>query len=90
MGSTHWEARSAIVPIARKLLVAIWHVLTEQEADVNAELQAVTRKLLNWITHTGTTPGLSNELEEINYYGQTYRLSVKQQLLREAQKSKRG
>jgi transposase len=30
--------------------------------------------------------GLSEELEEIDYYGTTYRLSVRQKLLREAQK----
>jgi hypothetical protein len=30
--------------------------------------------------------GLSDELEEIHYYGTTYRLSVRQKLLREAQK----
>ena len=114
----HWKAQferltrrigkqKAIVAIARKLLVTVWHVLTEQEADTNAEAQAVSRKLMNWITHHGVTPGqhrdrllllyqyldqlgLSDELEEIHYYGSTYRLSVKQKLLREAQKSKRS
>jgi transposase len=29
----------------------------EPEADTNAQIEAVTRKLLNWISHTGTTPG---------------------------------
>jgi transposase len=100
----HWKAQferltrrigkqKAIVAIARKLLVAVWHVLTER--------QAVARKLMNWITHHGVIPGqhrdrllllyqhldelgLSEELEEIDYYGTTYRLSVRQQLLREA------
>jgi len=112
----HWQAQferltrrigkqKAIVAIARKLLVAVWHVLTEQEADTNAQAQAVARKLMNWITHHGVIPGqhrdrllllyqhldelgLSEELEEIDYYGTTYRLSVRQKLLREAQKSK--
>ena len=87
------------------MLVAVWHVLTEQEADTNAQAQAVARKLMNWITHHGVIPGqhrdrllllyqhldelgLSEELEEIDYYGTTYRLSVRQKLLREAQKSK--
>jgi transposase len=32
--------------------------------------------------------GLSQELEEVNYYGTTYRLSVRQKVLREAQKKK--
>jgi transposase len=112
----HWKAQferlsrrigkqKAIVAIARKLLVAVWHVLTEQQADCHADAQAIARKLMNWIAHAGVTPGqhrdrllllyqqldqlgLSEELEEINYYGTTYRLSVRQQLLREAQKRK--
>ena len=49
--------QKAIVAIARKLLVVIWHVLSQQEADCHAQVEAVTRKLLNWISHTGTTPG---------------------------------
>ena len=80
-------------------------VLTQQEADVNAEVQAVTRKRMNWIAHHGATPGkdrdrllplhqyldqpgLGNDLEEINYYCHTYRLSARQKLLRNAQKRK--
>ena len=43
--------------IARKLLVVIWHVLSQQEADCHAQVEAVTRKLLHWISQTGTTPG---------------------------------
>jgi transposase len=38
----------AIVGIARKLLVVIWHVLTEQVADRHAETSAVARKFLRW------------------------------------------
>ena len=64
----HWQAQferlsrrigkqKAIVAIARKLLVAIWHVLSQQEADCHAQVEAVTRKLLNWISHAGATPG---------------------------------
>src|SRR6266496_3164175 len=110
----HWKAQferltrrigkqKAIVAIARKLLVTVWHVLAEHQADTHAQTQAVARKLMNWITHAGVTPGqhrdrllllyqhldelgLSDELEEIHYYGTTYRLSVRQKLLREAQK----
>jgi len=113
---SHWKAQferlsarigkqKAIVAIARKLLVSIWHVLSQQEADSHAQIQAVTRKLMNWIAHTGATPGkkrdrllllyqyldqlgLSEEVEEINYYGQTYRLSLRQKLLRGAQQRK--
>lgn len=36
----------AIVAIARKLLVAIWHVLTHREADRHHEPALVARKLL--------------------------------------------
>ena len=46
-----------IVAIARKLLVVIWHVLSQQEADSHAQVEAVTRKLLHWMSCTGTTPG---------------------------------
>jgi transposase len=64
----HWKAQferlsrrigkqKAIVAIARKLLVAVWHVLAKLEADTNAQVEAVTRKLLNWISHAGATPG---------------------------------
>lgn len=64
----HWKAQferlaarigkqKAIVAIARKLLVVIWHVLSQQEADCHAQVEAVTRKLLHWISQTGTTPG---------------------------------
>jgi transposase len=96
-----------MVAIARKLLVVVWHVLTEQQADTNAQVQAVARKLMNWMSSHGIVPGqhrdrllllyqhldqlgLSEELEEIDYYGTTYRLSIKQKQLREAQKSKRS
>src|SRR5215472_16714281 len=64
----HWKAQferlaarigkqKAIVAMARKLLVAVWHVLAQQEADTSAQVEAVTRKLLNWISHAGATPG---------------------------------
>jgi transposase len=55
----HWRAElerleprlgrnKAIVAIARKLLVAVWHVLTEGCADRYAEPEHVARKLLNY------------------------------------------
>lgn len=55
----HWKAQfqrlavrigkgKAIVAIARKLLVVIWHVLTERVADRHAETPAVARKFLRW------------------------------------------
>jgi transposase len=38
----------AIVAIARKLLVAIWHILTECAADKHAEPVMVASKLMRW------------------------------------------
>jgi hypothetical protein len=38
----------AIVAIARKLLVAVWHVLTERAADRNAVPEMVALKLMIW------------------------------------------
>jgi transposase len=38
----------AVVAIARRLLVAIWHVLTEQAADRHADEKMVATKLMRW------------------------------------------
>lgn len=38
----------AIVAIARKLLVAVWHILAERAADHQAELVMVASKLMRW------------------------------------------
>jgi transposase len=38
----------AVVAIARRLLVAIWHVLAERAADKHAEPQMVATKLMRW------------------------------------------
>lgn len=57
--SPHWKAvferlaermakPKAIVVIARKLLVAVWHVLTEQVADRQVEPERVAKKFLEW------------------------------------------
>jgi transposase len=62
----HWQAElarleprlgrnKAIVAIARKLLVAVWHVLTNREADRFAEPERVARKLLNYTYKVGRT-----------------------------------
>jgi transposase len=62
--SMHWRTRferlaerigepKAIIAIARKLLVVIWHVLSAQMADHDADASAVTRKLLRWGTQAG-------------------------------------
>ena len=60
----HWQAElarleprlgrnKAIVAIARKLLVAVWHVLTLETADRFAEPDRVARKLLNFTYTVG-------------------------------------
>jgi len=60
----HWQAEltrlqprlgrnKAIVAIARKLLVAVWHVLTQQRADRFADPARVARKLLNYTYKVG-------------------------------------
>jgi hypothetical protein len=43
--------QKAVVAIARKLLVVVWHVLTKEEADRHADPDQVARKLL-WHTYT--------------------------------------
>ena len=40
--------RKAIVAIARKLLVAVWHVLTKQVADCHADPVRVAGTFLRW------------------------------------------
>jgi transposase len=47
----------AIVAIARKLLVAVCHVLSRQCTDLHADVQAVARTLLRWTAPCGITPG---------------------------------
>jgi len=60
----HWQAvlarleprlgrNKAIVAIARKLLVAVWHVLTKQSADRFAESDRVARKLAQFSARLG-------------------------------------
>ena len=48
----------AIVAIARKLLVAVWHVLNRKSADLHADVQAVARTLHSFPARCGTTRGL--------------------------------
>ena len=95
--------KKRLLPLLENCSWRVWHVLSQQEADCHAQVEAVTRKLLNWISHTGATPGkkrdrllllyqyldqlgLSEEVEEVNYHGATYRLSLRQKALREALK----
>jgi len=46
--SRRMPANKAIVAIARKLLIAVWHVLSEFVADKHAEPQMVATKLMRW------------------------------------------
>jgi len=46
--SRHMPENKAIVAIARKLLVAIWYVLSRRTADRNADPVRVATKLMRW------------------------------------------
>lgn len=46
--------QKAIVAIARKLLVVVWHVLAYQQADRQADPEKVARYFLNWGRQLGT------------------------------------
>src|SRR5574337_290291 len=62
----------AIVAIARKLLVALWHVLTEQVADRHADETMVATKLMRW----------SWELSDEQRGGLTTRQFIRVQLMK--------
>ncbi len=60
----HWKAQferlsarlgknKAIVAIARKLLVVVWHVLTNHEADRHADSEKVALKFVVWSRKVG-------------------------------------
>jgi transposase len=51
----HLGRNKTIVAIARKLLVAVWHVLTFQVADRFAEPEFVARKFLQFSYHLGVS-----------------------------------
>ena len=59
LNDTHWKRefdrlsrrmseKKAIVAIAHKLLVVVWHVLTERTADTEADPKLVASKLMIW------------------------------------------
>jgi transposase len=68
----HLDQMKAIVAIARKLLVVVWHVLTEQAADQHAEVNLVATKLMRW----------SWQLTEEQRGGLTTRQFIRYHLLR--------
>lgn len=71
--TTRMPTAKAIVAIARKLLVVIWHVLTARAADHQADPVAVARRLFRWgaAHHLARQRGLSrgafvrNSLDQI-------------------------
>ena len=46
--------QKAIVALARKLLVVVWHVLSQQQADRQADPEKVARYFLSWGRQLGT------------------------------------
>ncbi len=70
--SAHWQQtfdtlavrigrQKAIVAVARKLLVVVWHVLTDHQADRHGDVEATARKFMTWGTQqrTARRTGLS-------------------------------
>lgn len=59
--TTRMEPGKAIVAIARKLLVVLWNVLTDQVADRQADAMSVARSLFRWAADYRLAPqmGLS-------------------------------
>ncbi len=64
LNDTHWKRefdrlsgrmseKKAIVAIAHKLLVVVWHVLTDQTADTEADPDLVASKLVIWSKRLG-------------------------------------
>jgi transposase len=66
------DENKAVVAVARRLLVALWHVLTEQVADRHADEKMVATKLMRW----------SWELTDEQRGGLTTRQFIRLQLMR--------
>jgi transposase len=56
--ATRIGKKKAIVAIARKLLVIIWHVLSKQEADRHADQERVARAIMEWARNKSTATRL--------------------------------
>ena len=67
----HMKTNKAIVAIARRLLVAIWHVMSERVADRKADPEMVAFKLMKW----------SWQLNDLQRGGLTTRQFVRYQLM---------
>jgi len=66
------KPNQAIVVIARKLLVAVWHVLTKEETDIHASEEDLAYKMLV----------LAWDLDEEVRMGLTYKQFAKYALLK--------
>ena len=57
------KKNQAIVVIARKMLVAVWHVLSKEETDIRASEEELAYKmlLLSWSLNENVRKGLSNK-----------------------------
>lgn len=62
---TRMSAQKAIVAIARKLLVVVWHVLSEHAAERRGEPAAMARALWLWQARCGAVPGRKRPLRQI-------------------------
>jgi transposase len=67
--SPYWKVRyqqllrtmckaKAIIVIARKLLVTIWHILTSHGVDRFADPETIARSFMNWATQHGLAAGM--------------------------------
>jgi hypothetical protein len=69
--SDHWRSvfselasrigkQKAIVSIARRMWIVIWHVLTKKEVDRHADPQAIARSMMTWCSahHLARSKGL--------------------------------
>lgn len=69
----------AIIAIARKLLVTIWHILTRHSVDRFVDVEAIARSFMNWATQYGLAAWLG--LRRIQFVQQQLdRLGVRSQL----------
>jgi hypothetical protein len=62
---TRMSAQKAIVAIARKLLVMVWHVLTDHAADRHGESATMARALWLWQARCGAVPGRKRPLRQL-------------------------
>jgi hypothetical protein len=69
--SDHWRSvfseltrrigkQKAIVSVARRLMIVIWHVLTKKEVDRHADPLAIARSMMTWCSshHLALSKGL--------------------------------